>query len=173
MIFEKYLIPDLVLPSFDALTGEMLEKKGITALVCDVDNTLATYEQPDPPPAVVAWIKELKSYGVSIAFVSNNGPARLERFNKSLGCHAYSDARKPSPEYILRAISDIGSTPDKAALLGDQLLTDACAAKRAGIPAIIVPPIKDKTTLFFRVKRLIERPYMKKYRALYGDKTEL
>ena len=172
MIFEKYLMPDLVLPRFDALTGDMLEKHGIKVLLCDVDNTLATYEQPDPPPDVIKWLGSLKEHGVSVAFISNNGPERLERFGKGLGCRAYSDARKPSPKFIFKALEDIGATPEEAALLGDQLLTDACAAKRAGIPAIIVPPIKDKTSLFFRAKRMIERPYMKKYRAECADKTD-
>ncbi|MBR4896009.1 MAG: hypothetical protein IKZ41_06250 [Clostridia bacterium] len=48
-------------------------------------------------------------------------------------------------------------------LLGDKLLTDCAAGRRAGMRVIIVPPIKDKTTLFFRAKRWIERPYVRKY----------
>ena len=53
-------------------------------------------------------------------------------------------------------------------LLGDQLLTDCAAAKRFGIKALIVPPIKDKTNLFFRTKRLIEKPYVAKFRRMNG-----
>ena len=48
-------------------------------------------------------------------------------------------------------------------LLGDQLLTDAAAGKRAGLYTVIVPPIKDRTSLFWRVKRRIERPYIRKF----------
>ena len=51
-------------------------------------------------------------------------------------------------------------------LLGDQLLTDAAAGKRAGLYTVIVPPIKDRTSLFWRVKRRIERPYIKKFLRL-------
>ena len=165
-------MPDLVLPTFDKLTPEMLARHGIKLLVCDVDNTLATYEQPDPPDAVVKWIGELRKRDIAVAFVSNNEPARLERFNKPLGCLTYSGAKKPSPKCIVKAAHDAGVSLGDTALLGDQLLTDACAAKRAGIPAVIVPPIKDKTTPFFRAKRLIERPYMRKYRRVCGDKTD-
>lgn len=172
MIFEKYLMPDLVLPTFDCLTPEMLSRHMIKLLICDVDNTLATYEQPDPPPAVASWIGELKKRGIAVAFVSNNDPGRLERFNRSLGCMTYSKAKKPSPKCIVKAANDAGVSLGEALLLGDQLLTDACAAKRAGIPAVIVPPIKDKTTPLFRAKRLIERPYMRKYRRVCGDKSD-
>ena len=28
---------------------EMLLQMGVSGLICDIDNTLATYEQPDPP----------------------------------------------------------------------------------------------------------------------------
>ena len=52
--------------------------------------------------------------------------------------------------------------------LGDQLLTDALAAHRLGLRAIIVPPIKDKTSLFFKFKRWLERPYIRRYKKQNG-----
>ena len=36
-------------------------------------------------------------------------------------------------------------------------------ARHEGMTVFIVPPIKDKTTLFWRIKRRIERPYMEKF----------
>ena len=62
---------------------------------------------------------------------------------------------------------DMGATADNTALLGDQLLTDAAAGARAGLFSIIVPPIKDKRSLFFRFKRWLEKPYLKKYNKLH------
>ena len=50
-----------------------------------------------------------------------------------------------------------------AAVLGDQLLTDSLAAHRAELVSIIVPPIRDRTGAFFRFKRAVERPYIKKF----------
>ena len=47
--------------------------------------------------------------------------------------------------------------------LGDQLLTDTLAVHRLGLISIIVPPIKDKRTPFFRFKRWLEKPFIKKY----------
>jgi predicted HAD superfamily phosphohydrolase YqeG len=62
----------------------------------------------------------------------------------------------------------MGVTHAETAMLGDQLLTDAYAGKHIGLVSIIVPPIKDKKTLFFRFKRWLEIPYMKKYRKLHS-----
>ena len=53
-------------------------------------------------------------------------------------------------------------------VLGDQLLTDALAGKRLGLRVLIVPPIKDKTTLFFRFKRLCERPIIRRFKRRNG-----
>ena len=63
-------------------------------------------------------------------------------------------------------MADLGATPENSVLLGDQLLTDAAAGNRAGMYVIIVPPIKDKTSLFFRFKRWLEKPYVKKYNKM-------
>ena len=46
--------------------------------------------------------------------------------------------------------------------MGDQIFTDCIAAHRAGIRFALVKPIKDKETLFFRIKRFFERPFVKK-----------
>ena len=59
---------------------------------------------------------------------------------------------------------EMGTMPENTAGLGDQLLTDALAVHRLDMISIIVPPIKDKKTLFFRFKRLLERPYIRKYK---------
>ena len=60
----------------------------------------------------------------------------------------------------------MGSNLENTAGLGDQLLTDTLAVHRLGMPSIIVPPIKDKRTLFFRFKRWLEIPFMKRYYRL-------
>ena len=65
---------------------------------------------------------------------------------------------------LLTAMEKMGSTPENTAAIGDQLLTDALGAHRLGMPAFIVPPIKDKTTTFYKIKRFIEKPYIRAYK---------
>lgn len=163
MIFEKKLMPDHTFSVFSEVDADFLKSLGIRALISDIDNTLVPYEILDPTEEIRRWVKELKDAGIRITFVSNNHSERVERFNLKLGCTAYADVRKPSPKFLIRAMSEMGSGTRDTLFLGDQLLTDALAAHRAGIKAVIVPPIKDKKSLFFKAKRLIEKPYMRKY----------
>ena len=65
-------------------------------------------------------------------------------------------------------MKQLGVDISETAMVGDQLLTDSYAGKHIGIPSIIVPPIKDKTNLFFRFKRLCERPFIRKYAKQNG-----
>jgi predicted HAD superfamily phosphohydrolase YqeG len=62
----------------------------------------------------------------------------------------------------------LGGNKKNTALMGDQIFTDVLCAHTMGIRAILVPPIKDKTNLFFRFKRLLERPFIRKYAKQNG-----
>ena len=167
MIFEKYLIPDEMVDRFEWVTPEHLLSLGKKYILCDIDNTLATYDDPTPPENVVTWCRNMNEKGVTVAFVSNTHEERVALFNKNFGYVAYADSHKPGTKKLKTAMRDLGATAENAVLLGDQLLTDAAAAKSAGLYCIIVPPIKDKKNLFFRFKRWIEIPYVKKYRRTH------
>ena len=160
----KTLVPDFVFPKFSDVTVGFLRENGIRALLCDVDNTLSPYEDAVPNAAVRAWIEELRANGIALALVSNNHAPRVETYNKELGLCAFADAGKPSRKMYYRAAEAIGVAIGDCAVLGDQLLTDCWSARRLGIRAIIVPPIRDKRDLFHRIKRLIEVPFMAAYR---------
>ena len=80
MLFEKWLVPDRVFPDFRAVTPELLCAGGIRFVFSDIDNTVATYDDPTPPPDVVRWMEELGEAGIRVVFVSNNDRARVEGF---------------------------------------------------------------------------------------------
>jgi HAD superfamily phosphatase (TIGR01668 family) len=168
LIFDKWLVPDRIFGHYYEITPDMIRALGRSALLCDIDNTLATYEDPTPPERLINWIEEMRRTGISIAFVSNNTKERVELFNKSLQCVAFAKAGKPKTKYLYAACEQLHIDKDQAILLGDQLLTDCAAGKRFGIPSWIVPPIRDKKTLFFRMKRLLEKPYLRKYRRIHA-----
>ena len=163
---SKLLMPDYYFEHFYDITPEFLLGRGIHALLIDIDNTIAPYEVAEPDERIKTWFTSIKAAGISAAFISNNHKDRVELFNKELGLYAYADSGKPSTKTLIKAIEDMGAEKEHTASLGDQLLTDALAAHRLGIPVIIVPPIKDKKNLFFRSKRLIEKPFMRKFHKL-------
>lgn len=157
------LTPDYIFPTFADITPEFLLSNGIKALVIDVDNTLAPYEQELPDQKTIDWFKNLAENGIKAALISNNKPERIEKYNALLALPAYPDSKKPSTKAILRAIEQMGVTVEVTAGLGDQLLTDTLAVHRLDMISLIVPPIKDKKTPFFRFKRLLEKPFIKRY----------
>lgn len=154
--------------SYAEITPAFLESIGVRALLIDIDNTLAPYEVAEPDEQIVSWFRDLQAHGISASLVSNNHAPRVELFNRTLGLPAYPDAGKPHRATLELAMKNMGVTHGETAMLGDQLLTDAYAGNHIGLVSIIVPPIKDKTNLFFRFKRLCERPFIRKYAKAHG-----
>ena len=141
---------------------ELFTERGIKGIIFDIDNTLAPYEEELPNENVRNYLSELEKKGIKIAFVSNNHKERVEKFNV-FGYYADYDAGKPSNRAIAKAMAHLGTSPEDTALCGDQIFTDIYAGKRMGLFCVLVKPIKDKKTLFFRAKRLLEKPILKSY----------
>ena len=152
-MFENYLY----------VRPEFLTSLGIRALLIDIDNTLAPYEQDLPDENIINWFAQMKEAGISCALISNNDAPRVELFDSLLSLPAYAKSGKPCKKTLIRAMREMGVDASVTAGLGDQLLTDTLAVHKLGMISIIVPPIKDKLTPFFKFKRRLERPFMKKY----------
>ena len=162
------LRPDYMFRAFDEITPAFLASLGAKAILADIDNTLAPYEQPEPDERIKGWIASLAEAGIGIAFVSNNDWERVELFNRTLGVPAYAKSGKPFKKNLVKAMNDLGGTPDTTVMLGDQLLTDALAGHNLGVKCLIVPPIRDKKNAFFRFKRWLEKPVVKKFKKRNG-----
>ena len=162
-------IPDGIFPDFRRVTPSLLRERGIRFIFSDIDNTLATYDDPLPPPDVLAWRTSMEEAGIAVILVSNNNAARVDSFAEALGTRAYPKAGKPGKRTMLRALADAGAKPEESLCLGDQLLTDCAAGRRCGMTVFLVPPIADRTTLFWRVKRRLERPHIRAYLAAHPD----
>ena len=162
------LMPDFFFDTFRGVTVEFLRKEGICFLLVDIDNTLAPYEEPIPSDAVRAWVKALLEDGVKLAFVSNNHKERVELFARDLAVPAFADCGKPLKKKPLAIMAEMGAEQGATATLGDQIFTDVWCARNLGVRAILVPPIRDKKTFFFRFKRALEKPILKKYHKKNG-----
>ena len=163
-------MPDFMFGKFDDITPEFLKEQNIEFLLIDIDNTLAPYEEPTPNERVAAWFEIMRTNGIKSVLVSNNHADRVKLFNKELGLPAFADCHKPSPRRLRKYADTIGAVNERTAALGDQIFTDVWGAKKMGARAILVPPIRDKKTLFFRAKRLLEKPFIKKYKKLHEVK---
>ncbi|MBQ7830370.1 MAG: YqeG family HAD IIIA-type phosphatase [Clostridia bacterium] len=166
---SSWLLPDYIFATYREVTPEFLTSIGIKALLIDIDNTLAPYEQPLPDEHIKAWFAALRQSGIQATFISNNGRERVEIFNEEIGLPFYCNSAKPFAKNLKRAMRDMGTDRTNTAMLGDQLLTDAAAGKHIGLKTIIVPPINDKNNAFFRTKRALEVGHIKKYVKLHGE----
>ena len=157
--------PSFYFEKYSDITPEFLVENGIKTLLLDVDNTLAPYEQAEPSKENLAWFKALSDAGIGFAFISNNSSdKRIKIFNEKIGAPAFAKSGKPfAKKVIKKALATLGGEKERAAFVGDQIFTDILAGKIHGMRAILVPPIKDKKTLFFRFKRALEKPILKGY----------
>ena len=162
------MMPDYMFRTFDEITPDFLRSMGVNAILADIDNTLAPYEQPEPDDRIRNWIAALAEAGISIAFVSNNDRQRVELFNRTLGVPAYWKSGKPFKKNLIKAMNDLGGTRETTVMLGDQLLTDALAGHNLGVKCIIVPPIRDKKNAFFKFTRWLEKPTVRKFKRKNG-----
>ena len=165
-------VPDYIFNTFDEVSVDFLQKNNIKAVISDIDNTLEPYENAVPSQRVLKWLSSLTQQGIACAFVSNNNKARVELFNAELGLVAFYKAGKPFSKNVKKAMDMLGVRAENTILLGDQVFTDVWAARNAGIRACLVPPIKDKTDVLTKFKRLLEKPVLKKYSKIHKEETE-
>ena len=161
----KFLEPHYYFKKYSDVTPEFLIANNISAVLLDVDNTLAPYELSKPDDKVLFWLDSLKLNGIKFAFISNNpSNRRIKVFNENIGAPAFARSGKPfAKKKINKALNTLGAQKENTVFMGDQILTDVLAGKIYGIRTILVPPIKDKKNLFFKLKRLLERPVLNNF----------
>lgn len=157
--------PTYALKKITDITPSALKKRGIKALILDVDNTLTTHNTPTPADGVPEWIEEMKSAGIKLIIVSNNNTERVTPFAEMLGLHFVPNGAKPLPIGFKRAAAELraaGVPKNRIAAVGDQIFTDILGANLAGIRSIFVYPIEFETSLPFKLKRAAEKPLLPK-----------
>lgn len=163
MIISKYLFPDIKYNSINDIDVEMLAKKGIKFAILDIDNTLVPYTSPKPNQDALSFLDKLNDNEIKYCFVSNNSANRIDIFNEEICAPAFSKAGKPLLFGINKAMNVLGAMKENTVLIGDQVFTDTLGGKRAQILTILVDPIKEVDTLFFKFKRYFERKIIKSY----------
>ncbi len=160
------LYPDAYFKSIHEINPEFFTNKGINTILCDIDNTLITYEEKYPNNEIIKLFNYFSENNLSIILLSNNSKKRVSIVGDSLNLKYIYNSGKPfiKKKHIL--LKDVN--PSKCAVIGDQLFTDILTGKINGFYTVLVPPIKDRTIkdkngLLSCIKRLLELPILKKY----------
>lgn len=159
----KKFFPDYYIKSIFEIDTDDLRKKGVKALIFDIDNTLVPYDVAVPTKEIIKFFKELQEKGFKICLFSNNNKARVIRFNSGLKLLAIHKANKPLGIKFKRAMKILGTDKTSTAIIGDQIFTDVYGGNRVGMTTILVEPVSDKDELITKVKRGIERRIINAY----------
>lgn len=154
--------PTRAYKSILSVTPGILGEMGVCALILDIDNTMTTHDNPVPVEGLFEWLDGMREAGIKMMIVSNNHPPRVIPFAELLGLDFISEGAKPLPLGYKKAALKMGVSKEKICTIGDQLFTDILGAKLFGIKSILVPPIEPEKTVFFRIKRAAEKPFLPK-----------
>ncbi len=146
------------------LTPEMLRRRGITALLLDVDNTLSTHHGMVLTDGLTEWIEMMQSAGIRLLVLSNSKEARVKPFAEKIGLDYISLGLKPLPMGYIRGLRRMGVKRRDAAIVGDQIFTDVLGGSLVGVHTVLLTPIKLEDKLSFKIRRKIERWLYKLYR---------
>jgi len=165
LLQTKKFIPNEYHKSFFDIDFSKLYKQGYRLILTDLDNTLISYAEDLANDVIKNKFIELKQIGFEIKLVSNNVPARINKFVKDLDVLGFANARKPLSFGLNKAwkSSETKITKDKTIIIGDQLMTDIYGANRFKAYSILVDPIKKKTEKWYtKINRSIERKMLVK-----------
>jgi HAD superfamily phosphatase (TIGR01668 family) len=153
-------VPDRVFRSVTEIDPAELAGRGIKLLLADLDNTLARYGQAEPEGAVVAWRERLRGAGVALFLLSNSRrPTRVAHYAQALRIPVLGRAGKPRRAGYRKAMTQMGCTPEETAMVGDQIFTDILGAKRAGVTAFLVEPVKLGRNPGRYIRYAVETPF--------------
>ena len=154
------LIPDRIFDCYAQITPEYLQSRGITLLLSDLDFTLAAKKTRRPDQPLRDWIAALDRSGIRFMIVSNNrSGSRVMEFCADLGVPYQGHAGKPSTRGLEAAMARVGADRTHPAMLGDKLLTDVLAARRAGVLSLMVEPVGGAVTAWQKVLHALQAPF--------------
>lgn len=184
--------PDFVVDTVANLTAADIARlsPGIRAVALDIDGTITDYHAPSVPPDAVARLASYREAGLRTFIISNcYGPRTAEvhrlfdphvdRVFTPADCLDPADPkdrptrhRKPAPDMLLAAArwqpADAPGPalrPGEILMVGDQLLKDVLAGRRAGTASVLVPRLGRSDHLGVRI---LQRPLERVLRVVLG-----
>lgn len=153
------LLPKIILDSLPCLSPALLERRGITLLMLDFDNTIVPYTTSTPTERMRLWLEEMKSSNIRLCVVSNSKKPRVRVFCETYGLPCITHAKKPFSRGIRQCLSEFGADPAESALVGDQIFTDTLGANHVGVCSILVSAI-DNHTIWLKLRHVLELPFI-------------
>jgi len=164
---NKY-IPYAVAKSIYEIDVNFYKEKNVKILLMDLDNTLDSYKLYHPTERAVELIKKIQDAGILPVIVSNNKGKRVRTYANDLHLEYINSAAKPFGFKIKNFIKAKGWNTDEMMFVGDQMITDVAAAKRAGLRVILTDKIVKEDQWTTHINRIFGRR-IRKYHAKRGN----
>lgn len=170
----KRFIPSEFHNSFFEIDLKKLYKNEYRTILCDLDNTLISYDEELPTKELLELFNSIHLIGFEIILISNNVPSRIDTFTKETTITGFANARKPLLIGLRKALATANIQElDKVILIGDQLMTDIWAANRFGVYSILVNPLKKKTEKWYtKINRRTEEKMLQKIKKHYSNRYQ-
>ena len=141
---------------------------GVKGIALDIDNTLCYDATTKFIGDSEKWGEDIKKTGIPVCIVSNGNSSRVVRISKKLGLPHIGLAKKPKKEAFIRGAELLSLNVEDIAFIGDQIFSDIKGANGAGAVSVYVEPPSREIIFFFfyRIRRYMERPYVKYMREL-------
>jgi HAD superfamily phosphatase (TIGR01668 family) len=169
-------VPTFYAPTLFEVTPEFFQRQHIQYVCCDLDNTLAPFDEMTPRPKVKQWVKTLIDAGLTFLIISNNDEQRVQPFAASLGVDYLAKTGKPFKDKLLIFLKQKGYPKDKVMIIGDQLLTDVWLANRLGMKSLFTEKLVPYDHWPTRPNRLLEsllkRRYHRQHRFIHWRDQE-
>lgn len=147
------------------ITAQTFAEMGVTNVLLDVDNTLASYVSHEPIPDALEWAAQMQRQGLTLVIVSNNYKSRVAPFAEKFGLPYTSFACKPLPFGYLKVRKQLKAESGACAIVGDQIFTDIVGANLCGMKSILLSPVEPESGALFQLRRKIEQKFRDKYRS--------
>ncbi len=156
-------VPDYVFDSIYEITPEFLLERGVLGALIDLDGTLAPNKSalPQKPEELAAFLRRLRSKGLSVLIFSNNRGKRVRRFCKELDTEFLYWAVKPTLIGFRKASKRLSLKPEKLAVIGDQIFTDVLVGNRVGALTCLVRTL-DNRSAWVKLRCRLEKTFIEK-----------
>ena len=167
-IMKNKYVPFAVAKSIYEIDIGFYKQQNVKILLMDLDNTLDSYRLYHPTERAVKLIRDIEAAGIKPVIISNNKGKRVSTYANDLNVEYINSAAKPFGFRIRKFIRDKGWNVEEMMFVGDQMVTDVAAAKRAGLRVILTDKIvkEDQWTTHFN--RIFGRR-IRKYHAKRGN----
>ncbi|MFH1386859.1 MAG: YqeG family HAD IIIA-type phosphatase [bacterium] len=155
---KEWLTPREIVRDIYEINFASLKKKGIKALILDIDDTLIPREVNDIYPKLFEWVVSRKEEGFKLCLSSNSRhPLRVKYFGEALGIPYMHLSFKPLPSAFHKSLELLRSKPEETAMIGDQLFMDILGANFLNIYSIFINHKKEESMLIRQWMRQAEQ----------------